>query len=195
MTELLTSILLMALQLATVCLLFAMLFLHAMERWWLRAATLALGVGAIVLPILSVSAMLGHPDPWPSGGRYEEFGWDVNESDGAIYLFVAAEGDPVPRQFKLPVDLKVALRLQKARENRSAYHRIDIQIDPGRIETGPNSNPVTQPDQRWLGSVAHHHIQGRLPGRHALHRGQPDHLRHGGRHSVCHQRHHRRGGL
>ena len=131
MSELLTYIVLFSLQAATVCFLFALLFVQAPRKLWLRAITVGLGLASIALPIYTVSTTLGYPDPWPPAGLYEVRGWDIDEGGGAFYLFVEAPGDPIPRHYKLPFDLETALELQKAREEFGTFEYIRLVVaDP-----------------------------------------------------------------
>ena len=97
MSELLVLIILYALHAAAVCFLFAMLFVNDLRQWWMRIATLALGLVALVLPLMLAHQTLGYPDPWPEPGRYNVYGWDVDEIDGALFLLVVlVRGGMVP---------------------------------------------------------------------------------------------------
>ncbi|MDP6516191.1 MAG: hypothetical protein QF926_06160 [Alphaproteobacteria bacterium] len=136
MSELLTYIVLFSLQAATICFLFAMLFVHASRKWWLRAVTVALGLASIALPIYTVSTTLGYPDPWPPSGQYEVRGWEIDENGDAFYLFVEKTGDPTPRHYKLPFDLETALELQKAREEVGTFEYIRLVVDEP-VDDGP----------------------------------------------------------
>ena len=137
MSELLVFIILYALHAATVCFLFVMLFIHDARRWWLRAATLVLGLVALGVPLGMATKTLGYPDPWPGPGRYDVLGWDVDESGGALYLFVMAPDGSKPYHLRVPFDLGVALKLQKVAEERSIYKQITVDILPESNKYGP----------------------------------------------------------
>ncbi len=137
MSELLVFIVLYSLHAATVCFLFVMLFIHDFRRWWLRGATLVLGLASLALPLTMATKTLGYPDPWPPTGRYDVHGWEVDESGGAIYLFVVAPEATEPYHLRVPFDLGVALKLQKVSEERSIYKQITVDIFPESTEHGP----------------------------------------------------------
>jgi hypothetical protein len=137
MSELLVFIVLYALHAATVCFLFVMLFIHDFRRWWLRAATLVLGLAALALPLTMATKTLGYPDPWPGPGRYDVLGWDVDETDDALFLFVMQLDGSEPYHLRVPFDLGVALKLQEAQEGIGTYKQITVDILPESTEYGP----------------------------------------------------------
>ena len=137
MSELLVFIILYALHAATVCFLFVMLFIHDFRRWWLRAGTLVLGLAAVGVPLAMATKTLGYPDPWPGAGRYDVLGWDVDESGGALYLFVMEPDGAKPYHLRVPFDLGVALKLQDVAENGSIYKQITVDISSETTEYGP----------------------------------------------------------
>lgn len=137
MSELLVFIILYALHAATVCFLFVMLFIHDLRRWWLRGATLVLGLGALALPLTMATKTLGYPDPWPGPGRYDVFGWDIDENGGALFLFVMEPDGRAPYHLRVPFDLGVALKLQKVSEEPSIYKQITVDIFPESTNHGP----------------------------------------------------------
>ncbi len=131
MADLITFLLLYAMFAATLCLLFAMLFIHQTRRWWMRVAVVATGLVAVTLPFFLAPKTLGYPNPWPPEGRYALLGWEVDEADGAFYVFVQPEGETVPRHYRLPFDLATALELQKVAEERSIYKEMTVEIAEG----------------------------------------------------------------
>lgn len=131
MTDLISFLLLYAMFAATLCFLFAMLFVHDMRQWWMRGAVVAVGLVAVALPFFLAPKTLGFPSPWPPAGRYELLGWHIDEADGAFYVFVQPEGDAVPRHYRLPFDLAVALELQKVTAERSIYKEMTLEIADG----------------------------------------------------------------
>jgi len=138
MTELLVYIVLYALYAATLCFLFVMLFIRDFRRWWLRAATAVFGLAALGLPFTLATRTLGYPDPWPVPGRYDVFGWDVEERSGAIFLFVQPAGAAVPYHMRVPFELGTALKLQSVAENPGIYKQITVDILAERSEAGPH---------------------------------------------------------
>lgn len=137
MSELLVFIIVYAMHAATVCFLFVMLFVFDLRRWWIKGATLVLGLGALALPLSLATKTLGYPDPWPLPGRYDVHGWDVDENGGALFLFVIEEGGTKPYHMRVPFDLGVALKLQKVAEERSIYKQITVDIFPETTQHGP----------------------------------------------------------
>ncbi len=137
MSELLVFIIVYALHAATVCFLFVMLFVHDVRRWWLKAAALALGLGALILPLNLANKTLGYPDPWPLPGRYDVLGWDVDESGGALFLFVMRPDGSEPYHLRVPFELGIALKLQEVAEEVSIYKQITVDIFPETTEYGP----------------------------------------------------------
>jgi len=137
MSELLVFIILYALHAATVCFLFVMLFIHDFRRWWLRGATLILGLAALALPLGLATKTLGYPDPWPGPGRYDVLGWDIDETGGALFLFVMQPESTKPYHLRVPFDLGVALKLQKVQEEISIYKQITVDISAETTKHGP----------------------------------------------------------
>ena len=129
MSDILQFIILFAIHAATVCFLFAMLFLHCPRRWALRVMTVGVGVLALVMPYFFLSNTLGYPDPWPGSGVYEVLGWDIDESRQEIYLFVTAEGDPTPRHYQVPFSLEAALTLQESQETLTIFEHLAVGIE------------------------------------------------------------------
>lgn len=138
MSELLVFIILYALHAAAICFLFTMLFIHEARRWWLRGATLVLGLVALALPLKMATETLGYPDPWPAPGRYDVLGWDVDESGGALFLFVMRRDGSEPYHLRVPFDLGIALRLQKVEEQIGIYKQITVDISAESAEDGPS---------------------------------------------------------
>jgi len=134
MAEIVKQILLYGLNAATLTLLFALLFVHVPRGWWMRGITLALGAAAVGSTAYFIPANLGYPDPNPGAGEYDLIGFNLDERANAMYVFVAAPGDPVPRHYKLPFDLRAALALQKIREELTVYQDIWVGIEtpPGK---------------------------------------------------------------
>ena len=137
MSDILKFIVLFAVHAATVCFLFAMLFLHRPRRWGLRLVTVAVGVAALAMPYVFLSNTLGYPDPWPRSGVYDVLGWDIDESRQEIYLFVAPEGDPTPRHYQVPFNLKAALTLQEAQETLTIFQKLSVRIEPDAASGTP----------------------------------------------------------
>lgn len=137
MSDILQFIVLFAIHAATVCFLFAMLFLHRPRRWGLRLLTVAVGVAALAMPYVFLSNTLGYPDPWPRSGVYDVLGWDIDESRQEIYLFVAQEDDPTPRHVQVPFHLQAALTLQEAQETLTIFQKLSVRIEPGRTPETP----------------------------------------------------------
>ena len=137
MSEILKFIVLFAIHAATVCFLFAMLFLHRPQRWGLRLLTVVIGIAALAMPYLFLSNTLGYPDPWPRGGVYDVLGWDIDESRQEIYLFVAEGDDAVPRQYQVPFNLEAALTLQETQESLTIFEKLSVRIEPGGTPEKP----------------------------------------------------------
>ncbi len=137
MTDLITFLLLYAMFAATLCFLFAMLFIHDTRQWWMRGAVVAVGTVAVALPFFLAPKTLGFPSPWPPEGRYELLGWQIDEADDAFYVFVQPEGEAVPRHYRLPFDLATALELQKVAEERSIYKEMTLKIAAGPKRSEP----------------------------------------------------------
>lgn len=137
MSDILQFIVLFAIHAATICFLFAMLFLYRPRRWGLRLVTVIIGVAALAMPYVFLSNTLGYPDPWPPPGVYDVLGWDIDESRQEIYLFVAQEDDPTPRHYQVPFSLKAALTLQEAQETLSIFEKLSVRIEPGATPEAP----------------------------------------------------------
>jgi hypothetical protein len=137
MSDILQFIVLFALHAATVCFLFAMLFLHRPRRWALRLLTIAVGMAALAMPYVFLSNTLGYPDPWPRSGVYDVLGWDIDESRQEIYLFVARKDDPTPRHYQVPFSLDAALTLQEAQETLTIFQKLSVRIEPGGTTETP----------------------------------------------------------
>ena len=137
MSDILQFIVLFAIHAATLCFLFAMLFLHRPRRWGLRLVTVAVGVAALAMPYVFLSNTLGYPDPWPRSGVYDVLGWDIDESRQEIYLFVAQEDNPTPRHVQVPFHLQAALALQEAQETLTIFQKLSVRIEPGRTPETP----------------------------------------------------------
>ena len=137
MSDVLQFIVLFAVHAATVCFLFAMLFLHRPRRWALRVLTVAVGVAALAMPYVFLSNTLGYPDPWPRDGVYDVLGWDVDESRREIYLFVTRDGDPTPRHYQVPFSLDAALTLQAAPETLTIFEQLAVEIEAGAEAAPP----------------------------------------------------------
>ena len=137
MSDVLQFIVLFAVHAATVCFLFAMLFLHRPRRWALRVLTVAIGVAALAMPYVFLSNTLGYPDPWPRGGVYDVLGWDVDESRREIYLFVTRDGDPTPRHYQVPFSLDAALTLQAVPETLTIFEQLAVEIEAGAEAAPP----------------------------------------------------------
>ena len=135
MSELMVTIVLYAIYAATVAFLFAMLFIRDWRRWWLRLATVAVGAAAVVYPVLTARTTLGYPDPWPEDGRYDMLGWQIDEPNRAIYMFLERPGVVEPLHYRVPFDLRTAIALQDAAMEMGTFAEktIDIRRDP---ETG-----------------------------------------------------------
>lgn len=135
MSELMVTIVLYAIYAATVAFLFAMLFIRDWRRWWLRLATVAVGAAAVVYPALTARTTLGYPDPWPEDGRYDMLGWQIDEPNRAIYMFLERPGVVEPLHYRVPFDLRTAIALQDAAMEMGTFAEktIDIRRDP---ETG-----------------------------------------------------------
>ena len=139
MAELLNYLILYSLFAATLGFLFVMLFIGELRRWWMRVATIAAGVFALGLPFFVTFKTLGYPNPWPSEGKYEVFGWQVNELDQAYFVMVAKEGENAPQHYKVPFKLNTALKFQEARENVGRFRRISLVISSGSQPDLPNT--------------------------------------------------------
>jgi len=137
MSELLVFIILYALHAATVCFLFVMLFIHDFKRWWLRGATLVLGLASLALPLTLATKTLGYPDPWPGAGRYDVLGWEIDETGGALFLFVMQPEGTKPYHLRVPFDLGIALTLQEVSEEVSIYKQITVDIFDEATKHGP----------------------------------------------------------
>ena len=137
MSDLLVFIILFALQAAAISFLFAMLYIYDFKRWWLRAITVVFGLAALALPLKLATDTLGYPDPWPAPGQYDVLGWDVDETGGALFLFVMPPDTTAPHHLRLPFDLGLALKLQKAQEQIGIYKQITVDIFDETIEDGP----------------------------------------------------------
>ena len=137
MSELLVFIILFALHAAAISFVFAMLFIYDFRRWWLRAITVVFGLAALALPLKLATDTLGYPDPWPASGRYDVLGWDVDETGGALFLFVMPPDATAPHHLRLPFDLGLALKLQKAQEQIGIYKQITVDIFDETAEDGP----------------------------------------------------------
>ena len=137
MSDVLQFIVLFAVHAATVCFLFAMLFLHRPRRWALRVLTVAVGAAALAMPYVFLSNTLGYPDPWPRDGVYDVLGWDVDESRREIYLFVTRDGDSTPRHYQVPFSLDAALTLQAAPETLTIFEQLAVEIEAGAEAAPP----------------------------------------------------------
>ncbi len=149
MSELMVTIILYALYAATIAFLFAMLFIRDWRRWWLRVATVAVGAAAIAYPALTARQTLGYPDPTPEPGRYDMLGWQIDEPERAIYVFVERPGQVAPLHYRIPFDLKTAIDLQDAAMAMGSYKEksLDIRRDP---QTGEISYEITL-EKRFYG--------------------------------------------
>ena len=137
MSELLVFIIIYALHAAAICFLFTMLFIHESRRWWLRGATLIVGLVALALPLKLATETLGYPDPWPAPGRYDVIGWDVDETGGELFLFVMQLDKSGPYHVRVPFNLEIALKLQETREQIGIYKQITVDIHPESTGDGP----------------------------------------------------------
>lgn len=143
------GIVLYALYAATVAFLFAMLFVRDWRRWWLRLATAAVGAAAVAYPVLTARTTLGYPDPWPEDGRYYMLGWQIDEPERAIYMFLERPGEVEPLHYRIPFDLRTAVALQDAAAAPSTFKEksIDIRRNP---ETGEVDYEITL-EKRFYG--------------------------------------------
>jgi hypothetical protein len=64
-------------------------------------------------------------------------GWDVDETDDALFLFVMQLDGSEPYHLRVPFDLGVALKLQEAQEGIGTYKQITVDILPESTEYGP----------------------------------------------------------
>jgi hypothetical protein len=128
MNEVLQSIMLFAIHAAILALLFALLFLQAPRRWWLRAVTLVFGATALIMPYLFLPATLGYPNPWPDSGIYDVLGWKIDEAGGQLYILLSDEHDPVPQHYALPFELQTVLTLEQLRAGLNVYDKLSIEI-------------------------------------------------------------------
>lgn len=143
---------------AALCLLVGMLFIH-LPSGWFRLIIVAVAVFAIAAPIFQLRNTLGMPSPWLEDGRYRLFGWQVNEEAGFIYVMVTHPTFDSPREYQLPFDLDVALRLQEIRQEREVEEMICLQYDSTRkdgkpvelrtIQAPDLENMYTSCDLRW----------------------------------------------
>ncbi len=149
MSALMVQIVLYALYAATIAFLFAMLFIRNWRRWWLRLATAAVGACAIAYPLFTARNTLGFPDPRPEPGRYHMLGWEIDEPERAIYMFLERPGQVEPLHYQIPFDLKSAIALQNAAMEIGTFKEKSITIwnDP---ETGAVQYEITL-EKRFYG--------------------------------------------
>jgi len=133
--EILKHIVLIGVHAAAICAIFAILFIDAPARWPMRVFTIALGLVALVVPVITMYDTLGYPDPWPEPGNYDVIGWKFDEARRAIYAFVKKPDEQRPRLYKVDFALSTALDLQQAREHPEHLARI------GLVVTGKEEGP------------------------------------------------------
>lgn len=138
MSDVMAAIVLYALYAATVAFLFAMLFIRDWRRWWLRLATVAVGCAAAAYPVFVARTTLGYPDPWPEDGHYEMLGWQIDEPERAIYMFLVNPDGAEPLHYRVPFDLRTAIALQDAAAQMGIYREraVILRRDPETGEIG-----------------------------------------------------------
>jgi hypothetical protein len=137
MEDLLSYMLAYGVYAATVGLLFVLLFIEEPRGRRMRLAVAALGLLAFALPALLLSESLGYPDPWPDNGKFRLLGWQVEEGDQAIYLFVDEDKAAPPRQLRVPFLRDPALALQKAEQNIGIFSSMTVEVAEGPRRAEP----------------------------------------------------------
>ncbi len=138
-----TVILIPALCAAAVTFLLAMLFIEWRRHWFGYCLLFGLATTALGLPLYAMRDVLGLPDPAPAGGTYELVGWKNDEYADQSYLFVAREGEVVPRHFAVAFDMESALQLHRLAESVDRLDRVRISI-----ERGQNGDTIFVPSRK-----------------------------------------------
>ena len=117
---------------ATIGLVIAMLFIQGPRNRWARGLAVVLGASAIAVFFFNLRNTMGQPDPWLPAGSYNLIGWKTEEKRDLIYVMVSHPDFGTPRQYSIPFDLDLALKLQEIRRTSNSLEQDCLAFNPDR---------------------------------------------------------------